>query len=456
MPGDHLADYLSEKVIPAALSVQDELFVESVFGIAVGHPHPRVRAELIDVVQAWLPHPTAVDALFTLVTDPDDVVCLKAMRVAGVERVEAVAHYLVDVAGRPSQRAVLAGSPVGRGAAYALTAIARILGHGDAQQQRLLEDYLLENRCLPDEPGGVLDLSEAVLREFSEASEPGMKLVPGGWSEVGLHPEDVPDRTFDWTRACPPRRVWLPPYFIDAHPVTVADYDEFTEAIELSDHATCHPLEPAGKIHRRNTVDDPRVGPDHPVTGIDWFDAYAYARWVGKSLPTEYQWERAARGPENSIWPWGNSWQPGNCNWVENAFGHPITSVNEWRELLTGTTRAVPARTTTPVHSFDAYASGYGVADMVGNSWEWTRSELKTGRYYSPALHDRHPSDRISVVLKGGSWSSFPGMMFPSYRGHDAPFCRHDEIGFRCVRQLPMPLLHEAGLGSSVRNTAIY
>jgi gamma-glutamyl hercynylcysteine S-oxide synthase len=456
VPRDCLAKHLAEHVVSPAVAVHDELFAEAVFGIAVSHPNPQVRAALIDVVRAWLPHSLATDTLFTLVTDPDDLVCLKAMKVAGMDRVEAVADYLMDIAGRPSQCSVAGGSPVGRGAAHALTAVAQILGTDHVQYQHVLEEYLLENKCMPEDLGGALVLSPELTRTFLEQVHPGMTLISGGWSEFGLRPEAVPDKTFAWPRACPARKLWLPPYFIDTYPVTVADYDTFIEAIEATDHLTCHPLEPDGKIHRRNTTDDTRVELDHPVTGIDWFDAYAYARWAGKSLPTEYQWERAARGPESTVWPWGNTWNPNASNWVETAFGKRITSICEWRSLLADTTRRLPGQTTVSIHAHENHASGYGVVDLVGNAWEWTRSELKTGRYYSPTLHSRRAGERISVVIKGGAWSSLPGMMFPSYRGQDAPFCRHDEIGFRCVKQLPMPLLHEAGLGHHIRNTAIY
>lgn len=83
-------------------------------------------------------------------------------------------------------------------------------------------------------------------------------------------------------------------FWMDVTPVSNAEYDSFVWSEDARLHTYCHPAEPASKLHIRNTVLDTRSDPDHPVTGVDWFDAYAYARSQGKRLPNETEWQRAA------------------------------------------------------------------------------------------------------------------------------------------------------------------
>jgi gamma-glutamyl hercynylcysteine S-oxide synthase len=422
------------------------------FGAATAHPDPVVRFHLVEGVRMFLPDALAADTLFALVIDPDDIVCLRAIEVAGIEANQALATYILEIIGPISGFEDRSTAPVGRGAAHAMRALERIYRSVDLPDSAAAEAFFMENGFGP----ASLDIEYTLRADYAcsidGAEHDDMVLIPGGWSSVGLDESRVPDRMFDWKRSVPARPVWLPPYLIDRYPVTVTDYDAFVADIEEYGHQFCHPLEAPDKAHRRNTFRDDRYGADHPVTGVDWFDAFAYAAWAGKDLPSEYQWEIAARGPKVHVWPWGDQWLPEAAQWAGTVFDRKSLDLREWRSLLAETLHDSLPRTA-PVRDHERYLSGYGAVDMVGNCWEWTKSDLASGGPFSPSLLSRR-DEPVSVVLKGGSWSSQPGLMFPSFRGQDAPFCRHDEIGFRCVKQVPPWFLTPPEGGR--RNSALY
>ncbi len=137
--------------------------------------------------------------------------------------------------------------------------------------------------------------------------------------------------------------------------------------------------------------------PDHPVVGVTWFEAEAFARSVGKRLPTEEEWEKAARGKEGQIYSWEGEFDSAKCN---NA--------------------ASGSEGTTPVTKYVKGRSPYGCYDMAGNVWEWTDS-----------LYDQ---DKDRRVLRGGSWFYGADFLRASFRGRDAPSDRDDNVGFRCAR----------------------
>ncbi|MCQ6546920.1 formylglycine-generating enzyme family protein [Bacillus wiedmannii] len=246
-------------------------------------------------------------------------------------------------------------------------------------------------------------------------------------------------------------------FYIDINPVTNAEYDLFCEEVEKFGHIWCHPDENHDKNHTRSTLDNQRCGPDHPVTGIDWYDAFAFARWRGKELPTEYQWEKAARGPSGQIWPWGNSFNEEAVNWCATWLGYSPNTLPEWRKGITSFSEDYPIEPVKQAEVFDKkeYNSPYGVVGMVGNHWEWTRSDLLTGRQFQPVFANKETKHHDFAVLKGGSFFSIPGLMYPSFRGKDIPFCRHNEMGFRCVKNIPIHIIRKA-IGKPITNTALY
>lgn len=456
------SEWLSEKDLHEAVSIaqviETEIGAETVFGIAVAHPDPRLRRSLIPVVEQWLPHPTAMDTIGALTRDPDDLVCLPAIDVVGRKCIESAIPYLVQIVAWPSTTSRTPGKPVGMGAAHVQRALERALSFGDGSLISS-EAYARSEGRLPPARDTPLELPEELTTRFAAQTFDDMCFVPSGPYVIGLDAHTIPGRAFDWTDAAPRSAVWLPPFWIDQYPVTNEEYDLFDSAIGKHQHFWCHPQEPVDKIHTRNTYRDSRFPPDAPATGIDWFDAYAYCRWTEKQLPTEFQWEAAARGPQGTTWPWGDDWDPARCHWLGSLSPqsrHTSTDLQVWRSAICDL-RDSDLALTSPVTAHEGGASPFDVRDMVGNAWEWTRSNRHDRLAFVPSMLEEAIAERktIGVVIKGGSWSSIPDLMFPSYRGQDSPLCRHNEIGFRGVRNMPYKSVDSINRAGR-RNTAVY
>jgi formylglycine-generating enzyme required for sulfatase activity len=208
-----------------------------------------------------------------------------------------------------------------------------------------------------------------------------MVFVPGATVALGS-PVEVDEN--------PVRTVRVAPFFIDIYPITNAEYARFVGA-------TSH-RPPKGWANGK-----PPAGREtHPVVWLSWFDAAAYADWAGKRLPTEDEWEYAARGADGREFPWGTALEADRCNYRASAVG-----------------------STTPVGSFPKGASAFGCHDMAGNVWEWTAS------WYDAAEERR--------VLRGGCWGSGPMSVRACYRGRDFPGYWSNTYGARCARSAVVP-----------------
>jgi formylglycine-generating enzyme required for sulfatase activity/energy-coupling factor transporter ATP-binding protein EcfA2 len=167
----------------------------------------------------------------------------------------------------------------------------------------------------------------------------------------------------------------------------------------------------------------PRGLESHPVVYVTWNDAMAYCDWLSRkmeksiTLPSEAQWEKAARGKDKRIYPWGDEWEPGKCNSSELGLGQ-----------------------TTPVGIFPEGRSPYGCLDMSGNVWEWTRSLWGKGWGSPEFKYPYNPADgrentavkkELLRVLRGGSWNTYRNLARCSYRSRVYPRCRYDDSGFR-------------------------
>jgi len=159
---------------------------------------------------------------------------------------------------------------------------------------------------------------------------------------------------------------------------------------------------------------------DHPVVNVTWYDASAYAQWAGAQLPTEAQWEKAARGTDGRRYPWGDLWNEEMCNNFSdtNAIG-----------------KGYHGLCATPGGSYPACVSPYGAQDMAGNVWEWCQ-DIYDKNYYanSPATNPTGPEKGEFRVLRGGAWGSSSITVRSACRLRESPDnTLHDDGGFRCV-----------------------
>jgi formylglycine-generating enzyme required for sulfatase activity len=183
-------------------------------------------------------------------------------------------------------------------------------------------------------------------------------------------------------------------FFIDKYPVTNAEYAKFVEA-------TGHPPPPNWE-ERGGTYPPDRA--NHPVVFVNWFDAQDYAAWAGKRLLTEAEWEKAARGTDGRVYPWGDWFDKVMCNASEAGIGG-----------------------TTPVGKYSPFGdSPYKVCDMAGNVWEWTATDWAPGS--------------SSKVQRGGSFVNRGSYARCAYRYLGVPEPRNPNVGFRCGMSVPAVL----------------
>ncbi|NUO09459.1 MAG: SUMF1/EgtB/PvdO family nonheme iron enzyme [Candidatus Brocadia sp.] len=238
-----------------------------------------------------------------------------------------------------------------------------------------------------------------------------MMLVPAGKFVMGTGEDEfIPEET-------PQHEVYLDAYYIDKYEVTNAQYWEFLQYINTTgDHSKCFPGEPKNKDHTPGTThtgwDYPYYDyPDYPVCRVDWYDAYAYAAWAGKRLPTEAEWEKAARGTDGRRFPWGNVWDAKRCNVGPDA---PLS-----------------------VGSFEYGTSLYGCLDLIGSVSEWCNDWYHPEYFQtSPSINPKGPENSTGVrIIKGGSlFAPYAYKMRCAVRIFGKPEDRNKSIGFRCVK----------------------
>ncbi|MGD9315951.1 MAG: SUMF1/EgtB/PvdO family nonheme iron enzyme [Anaerolineae bacterium] len=208
----------------------------------------------------------------------------------------------------------------------------------------------------------------------------------------------------------PQHEVCVDDFHIDQYEVTNEQYEACVQA------NVCNPPA-ATKSHSRDLYFGHDLHADYPVIYVSWLDAEAYCRWVGMRLPTEAEWEKAARGVSGAEWPWGDSFSEGMCN--TRPQGVPANA---------------PNLDTVQVGSFQSCESQYGAMDMVGNVWEWVADWHGEG-YYSEGVRDNPlgpPSGEFRVT-RGGSWNTNAGAARAALRTNVVPDKGFMDFGFRCA-----------------------
>ena len=230
----------------------------------------------------------------------------------------------------------------------------------------------------------------------------------------------------------PVHTVTLDAFWIDQTEVTNAQFSKFLndqgnqveEGISWLEPGAGHRGIEYGQIKEGTGIYRPREGyKDYPVVEVSWFGASAYCSWAGGRLPTEAEWEYAARGPESAVYPWGNTFNQDAVNY--NATGFSGSGQVHWM----------------PAGSFPAGASWCGALDMAGNVWEWVGDWWSEGYYgRSPTHNPQGPDSGEFRLARGGSWYDDPWHVRSAYRkGLSASSARMHWIGVRCVVPAPSP-----------------
>ena len=195
----------------------------------------------------------------------------------------------------------------------------------------------------------------------------------------------------------PRHRVHLDRFYIDTYEVTNGQYDEFVRVTRWTPPAYRHDVSLSGS--------------SQPVVGVSWNDADAYCKWAGKRLPTEAEWEKAARGGDGRTYPWGNTWERGRAHFDERD-----------------------SDKTMPVGSYPSGTSSYGAYDMAGNALEWVADWYDADYYHrSQERNPPGPDSGELKVVRGGAWIDPPLFLVSSVRGANSPDARNTLTGFRCA-----------------------
>ncbi|THJ19572.1 MAG: formylglycine-generating enzyme family protein [Nitrospira sp. CG24E] len=226
-----------------------------------------------------------------------------------------------------------------------------------------------------------------------------MALIPAGEFMMGSDKGDDDEQ--------PVHRVFLDSYYLDKFEVTNGQFAKFVEAIHS---------EPPWGFGDQET---PVVHADRPVRWVNWMDAIGYCLWAGKRLPTEAEWEKAARGTDGRVYPWGND---------PPTLAHAVFGLKEGGDTVSS------------IGNRDHGKSPYDVHDLAGNLYEWV-TDWYDDTFYTkmPAINPRGPAEGTAKVQRGGSYINSPYRLRSSFRTKGDPTEHEPNVGFRCAQDAPTP-----------------
>ena len=293
------------------------------------------------------------------------------------------------------------------------------------EQWRTLLNHARDALIDPESRNAPLIAADFVEEEVEKPPAPlhvleDMELIPAGEFKMGGSDEEA------FRDELPVHDVYLDAFYIDKYPVTNAQFKEFVDANPQWEKPRGFTYFHSFKfydgyyLHHWDKDNYPEERNDHPVVHISWYAAMAYARWIGKRLPTEAEWEKAARGglPDQK-YPWGDVIDGGKANYEKRR------------------------QQTTPVGRYPA--NGYGLFDIVGNVWEWCLDEWDKSFYAFSSkdnpicggnierIVQNYTNSKSHHVIRGGSWYNSVENVRTAKRSGVLPTYANSNIGFRCV-----------------------
>jgi len=260
-----------------------------------------------------------------------------------------------------------------------------------------------------DSPTSEIRKKDAV--KLDPGKYPGMVYIPPGEFTMGTNPkqEKAYPASLGFTNApyhneSPARKVYLDGFYIDKYEVTIGEYAKF---VESTGREFPEPIQGLNIDKYKN----------YPMSCVTWYDASDYAKWANKLLPTEAEWEKAARGTDGRRYPWGNKIDPKKANFSKKGIF--------------------------PVGTYKEDVSFYGVQGMGGSLDEWVREWfMPYPGHGKKCVEDDGDFGKEYKVYRGGSWGGLEGHLLlfeytarTAYRGYEAPYAVSNTGGFRCVRE---------------------
>jgi formylglycine-generating enzyme required for sulfatase activity len=252
----------------------------------------------------------------------------------------------------------------------------------------------------------VVTAAEGLEKEVKGKDGAPMVFIPEGSFPMG-----VPHGDRDGGRDEYPRHdVFVNDFYIDKFELTNGRYLEFVKA--TNHRIPQNPKNATRNLWQGDTITESLI--DRPVINVDWADANAYCQWAGKRLPTEAEWEKAAKGTADRRFPWGN---------VEPTNKH-LNFNQQW----------IGEKTLMPVGSYELGRSPFGVYDMAGNVWEWV-NDWYDAKYYekTPTKNPTGPVSGTKRVLRGSGWENETPTVRIFTRVEGDPTNRNESTGFRCA-----------------------